>query len=130
MATNMMSNHIDMQDKYCGYCYNIHFIQSQCKGTRFQISDFRFQISDFRFQVSDFRFQVSGFRFQISDFRFQISDFRFDSRPPDSRPPDSRPPRPPEIPQICCLGSFAVRVYFFCKKIQFLEVPHRFVVPN
>ena len=44
-------------------------------------------------------------------------------RTPDSRPPectipdpksvarDSRPPdsRPPEIPQICCLGSFAVR---------------------
>ena len=32
------------------------------------------------------------------------------SRPPDFRPPDSGPPRPPEIPQICCLGSFAVRV--------------------
>ena len=27
-----MSNHIDMQDKYCGYCYDIHTIQSQYKG--------------------------------------------------------------------------------------------------
>ena len=25
----MMSNHTDMQDKYCGDCYDIHPIQSQ-----------------------------------------------------------------------------------------------------
>ena len=24
----MMSNHTDMQDKYCGHCYDIHRIQS------------------------------------------------------------------------------------------------------
>ena len=29
MARNMMSNHTDMQDKYCGHCYDIHPIQSQ-----------------------------------------------------------------------------------------------------
>ena len=29
MARNMMSNHTDMQDKYCGDCYDIHPIQSQ-----------------------------------------------------------------------------------------------------
>ena len=29
MARNMMSNHTDMQDKYCGDCYDIHSIQSQ-----------------------------------------------------------------------------------------------------
>ena len=29
MARNMMSNHTDMQDKYCGNCYDIHPIQSQ-----------------------------------------------------------------------------------------------------
>ena len=28
----MMSNHTDMQDKYCGDCYDIHPIQSQYKG--------------------------------------------------------------------------------------------------
>ena len=28
MARNMMSNHTDMQDKYCGDCYDIHPIQS------------------------------------------------------------------------------------------------------
>ena len=33
MARNMMSNHTDMQDKYCGDCYDIHRIQSQYKGT-------------------------------------------------------------------------------------------------
>ena len=27
-----MSNHTDMQDKYCGDCYGIHPIQSQYKG--------------------------------------------------------------------------------------------------
>ena len=27
-----MSNHTDMQDKYCGDCYDIHPIQSQYKG--------------------------------------------------------------------------------------------------
>ena len=27
-----MSNHTDMQDKYCGHCYDIHPIQSQYKG--------------------------------------------------------------------------------------------------
>ena len=32
MARNMMSNHTDMQDKYCGDCYDIHPIQSQYKG--------------------------------------------------------------------------------------------------
>ena len=32
MARNMMSNHTDMQDKYCGHCYDIHHIQSQYKG--------------------------------------------------------------------------------------------------
>ena len=25
----MMSNHTDMQDKYCGHCYDIHSFQSQ-----------------------------------------------------------------------------------------------------
>ena len=30
----MMSNHTDMQDKYCGHCYDIHPIQSQYKGNR------------------------------------------------------------------------------------------------
>ena len=29
MARNMMSKHTDMQDKYCGDCYDIHPIQSQ-----------------------------------------------------------------------------------------------------
>ena len=29
MASNMMSNHTDMQDKYCGDCYDIHPIQSR-----------------------------------------------------------------------------------------------------
>ena len=29
MARNMMSNHADMQDKYCGDCYDTHPIQSQ-----------------------------------------------------------------------------------------------------
>ena len=29
MARNMMSNYTDMQDKYCGHCYDIHPIQSQ-----------------------------------------------------------------------------------------------------
>ena len=29
MARNLMSNHTDMQDKYCGDCYEIHAIQSQ-----------------------------------------------------------------------------------------------------
>ena len=33
MARNMMSNHTDMQDKYCGDSYDIHLIQSQYKGT-------------------------------------------------------------------------------------------------
>ena len=32
MARNMMSNHTDMQDKYCGDCYDINPIQSQYKG--------------------------------------------------------------------------------------------------
>ena len=32
MARNMMSNHIDMQDKYCGHCYDIHPIQSPYEG--------------------------------------------------------------------------------------------------
>ena len=32
MARNMMSNHTDMHDKYCGDCYDIHLIQSQYKG--------------------------------------------------------------------------------------------------
>ena len=32
MARNMMSNHTDMQDKYCGHYYDIHPIQSQYKG--------------------------------------------------------------------------------------------------
>ena len=32
MARNMMSNHTDMQDKYCGDCYDIHPIKSQYKG--------------------------------------------------------------------------------------------------
>ena len=32
MARNMLSNHTDMQDKYCGHCYDIHPIQSQYKG--------------------------------------------------------------------------------------------------
>ena len=29
----MMSNHTDMQDKYCGHCYDIYPIQSQYKGS-------------------------------------------------------------------------------------------------
>ena len=29
MAKNMMSNHTDMQDRYCGDCYDIHPIQVQ-----------------------------------------------------------------------------------------------------
>ena len=29
MERNMMSNHTDLQDKYCGDCYDIHPIQSQ-----------------------------------------------------------------------------------------------------
>ena len=29
LARNMMSNHTDMQDKYCGHCYDIYPIQSQ-----------------------------------------------------------------------------------------------------
>ena len=29
VAPNMMSNHIDMQDKYCGHSNDIHTIQSQ-----------------------------------------------------------------------------------------------------
>ena len=29
MARKMMSNHTDMQEKYCGDCYDIHPIQSQ-----------------------------------------------------------------------------------------------------
>ena len=32
MARSMLSNHTDMQDKYCGDCYDIHPIQSQHKG--------------------------------------------------------------------------------------------------
>ena len=32
MARNMMSNHTDMQDKYCGPCDDIHRSQSQYKG--------------------------------------------------------------------------------------------------
>ena len=32
MARNMMSNHTDMQDKYCGHSNDIHPIQSQYKG--------------------------------------------------------------------------------------------------
>ena len=32
MARNMMSNHTDMQDKYCGHFSDIHFVQSQYKG--------------------------------------------------------------------------------------------------
>ena len=32
MAQNMMSNHTDMQDKYCGRCYGIHPIQGHYKG--------------------------------------------------------------------------------------------------
>ena len=34
MARNMMSNHTDMQDKYCGHSNNINPIQSQYKGNR------------------------------------------------------------------------------------------------
>ena len=34
MARNMMSNHTDMQDRYCGQCYNIHPIQSLYKRTQ------------------------------------------------------------------------------------------------
>ena len=34
MARNMMSNHTDMQDQYCGDCYEIHPIQSQYKGNQ------------------------------------------------------------------------------------------------
>ena len=30
MVRNMMSNHTDMQDKYCGYCYDTHPIHSEC----------------------------------------------------------------------------------------------------
>ena len=29
MARNMMSNHTDMQDKYCGNCYDIYLGQDQ-----------------------------------------------------------------------------------------------------
>ena len=29
MARNMMSKHTDMQDKYCGHCYDIHPIQRE-----------------------------------------------------------------------------------------------------
>ena len=32
MARNMISNRIDMQDKYCGHCCDIHPIPSQYKG--------------------------------------------------------------------------------------------------
>ena len=32
MSRNMMSNHTDMQDKYCGHCYDIDPIRSQYKG--------------------------------------------------------------------------------------------------
>ena len=32
IARNMMSNHTDMQDKYCGDCYAMHLIQSKYKG--------------------------------------------------------------------------------------------------
>ena len=32
MARNMMANHTNMQDKYCGHCYDSHFVQSQYKG--------------------------------------------------------------------------------------------------
>ena len=32
LARKTMSNHTDMQDKYCGHCYDIHPIQSQYKG--------------------------------------------------------------------------------------------------
>ena len=32
MARNMISNHTDMQVKYCGDCYDIRLIQSQYKG--------------------------------------------------------------------------------------------------
>ena len=32
MTMNMMSNHTDMQDKYCDDCYDTHRIQSQYKG--------------------------------------------------------------------------------------------------
>ena len=31
MARNMKSNRSDMQDKYCGDCYDIHRIKSQYK---------------------------------------------------------------------------------------------------
>ena len=31
MARNMMRNHSDMQDKYCGRCSDIHPMQSQYK---------------------------------------------------------------------------------------------------
>ena len=31
LARNMMSNHTDMQDKYCGHRYDIHPIQSQLR---------------------------------------------------------------------------------------------------
>ena len=30
MGRNMMSNHTDMQDKYCGACYDMHIIHIQC----------------------------------------------------------------------------------------------------
>ena len=34
-----MSNHTDMQDKYCGDCYNIHSIQSHIgRATSFVVS--------------------------------------------------------------------------------------------
>ena len=32
LARNMISNHTDMYDNYCGDCYDIHTIQSQYKG--------------------------------------------------------------------------------------------------
>ena len=33
-AQNLMSNHTDMQDKYCGHYNNMHPIQSQYKGNQ------------------------------------------------------------------------------------------------
>ena len=30
MAQNMTSSYTDVQDKYCGHCYDIHPIRSQC----------------------------------------------------------------------------------------------------
>ena len=38
MARNMMSNHIDMQDKYCGDCYDIHSIQNIKKETTKEVA--------------------------------------------------------------------------------------------